>query len=236
VNPPSIPSLFSLLCGARPTEVSHVPEVLRFYPAAQESDTSAYALHHTYRHLESDEALLAAIGAAQESIDLFQVNFSLNSPCLVLAQVSDLCTSEDFATPYMIALRDAILEDDVQVRVMMEESAMNGIENRAGIRWLQNQLEPAGKEGNIALRFSDNKMHNKAMLVDREFLSVGSQNFHWSAWGSPSLTEYNMATDDPQAVNEFLTEYEYWWGQAIPVEDIMRQEDLLAGLRSESEE
>lgn len=236
VNPPSIPILFSLLCGARPTEVSHVPEVLRFYPAAKESDTSAYALHHTYRHLESDAALMAAIGAAQESIDLFQVNFSLNTPCLVLARVSDLCSSEDFAPPYMIALRDAILENDVQLRVMMEESAMNGIENRAGIRWLENQLQGTGKEGNIDLRFSGNKMHNKAMLIDKEFLSVGSQNFHFSAWGSPSLTEYNMATDDPQAVGEFLTEYEYWWGQAIPVEEIMRQEDFLAGLRSESEE
>ncbi len=84
-----------------------------------------------------------------------------------------------------------------------------------------------GKEENLDLRFSANKMHNKAMLVDREFLSVGSQNFHYSAWGSPSLTEYNMATDDPQAVEEFLTEYEYWWDLAIPVEDIMRQEDFL---------
>jgi cardiolipin synthase len=66
-------------------------------------------------------------------------------------------------------------------------------------------------------------MHNKAMLVDREFLSVGSQNFHYSAWGSTSLTEYNLATDDPEAVAEFLTEFEYWWAQAIPVEEVIGQ-------------
>jgi cardiolipin synthase len=115
---------------------------------------------------------------------------------------------------------------------MMEESAMNGMENRAGIRWLMKQVEGTGKEDNIDLRFSGNKMHNKAMLIDKEFLSVGSQNFHYSAWGSPSLTEYNIATDDPQAVKEFLTEYEYWWDQAISVEDIMDQEDLLAEINS----
>jgi cardiolipin synthase len=209
-----------------------VPEVLRFYPAEPETDSSAFALHHTYRHLESDEALLAAIGGAQETIDLFEVNFSLNTPCLVLAQISDLCTSEGFAPEYMIALRDAILENDIHVRVMMEESAMNGLENRAGIRWLTKQVEGTGKEDNIDLRFSGNKMHNKAMLIDKEFLSVGSQNFHYSAWGSPSLTEYNIATDDPDAVEEFLAEYEYWWDQAIPVEEIMGQEDILAELNS----
>jgi cardiolipin synthase len=188
-----------------------------------ENENAAFALHHTPAHLESDEALLAAIGAAQQSIDLFEVNFSLNSPCLVLAAVSDLCLQEDFAPVYMLALRDAVLENDVRIRVMMEESAMNGIENRAGILWLYNQLAAQGKEGNLDLRFSANKMHNKAMLVDEEFLSVGSQNFHYSAWGSPSLTEYNLATDDPEAVAEFLTEFEYWWEQAIPVGEIIGQ-------------
>jgi phosphatidylserine/phosphatidylglycerophosphate/cardiolipin synthase-like enzyme/MFS family permease len=229
VNPPSMELLFTLICTMTETDDIHPPEVLRFYPAA-ENDNSAFALHHTLAHLESDEALLAAIGAAQESIDLFEVNFSMNTPCLVLALVSDICQSDDFAPVYMLALRDAIVENDTTVRVMMEESAMNGIENRAGIRWLQSELEAAGKAQNLDLRFSAHKMHNKGMLVDKEFLSVGSQNFHYSAWGAPSLTEYNLATDDPQAVEEFLTEYEYWWNMAIPVGDIMDQDDVLAGV------
>ena len=172
---------------------------------------------------------LAAIAAAKESIDLYEVNFSLNSPCLVLTTLSDLCLQEDFAPVYMLALRDAVLENDVQIRVMMEESAMNGIENRAGILWLYNQLAAQGKEDNVTLRFSANKMHNKAMLVDQEFLSVGSQNFHYSAWGSPSLTEYNLATDDPEAVAEFQSEYEYWWAQAIPVEEVIGQTLAVVG-------
>ncbi len=100
------------------------------------------------------------------------------------------------------------------------------LENRAGIRWLQASLAAAGKEENLDLRFSAHKMHNKGMLIDEEFLSVGSQNFHYSAWGSPSLTEYNLATDDPEAVEEFLTEYEYWWQRAVPVEEKMKQDDV----------
>jgi phosphatidylserine/phosphatidylglycerophosphate/cardiolipin synthase-like enzyme len=221
--PPAAPLLFSLFCSTRATEVSHVPEVLRFRPA-EENQNAAFALHHTPAHLESDEALLAAIGAAQESIDLFEVNFSLDTPCVVLAQVSDYCTEDAFAPVYMLALRDAVLQNDVRIRVMMEETAMNGAENRAGVLWLYNQLAAEGKEGNLDLRFSAHKMHNKAMLVDEEFLSVGSQNFHYSAWGSPSLTEYNLATDDPTAVAEFLAEYEYWWERAVPVEEVIGRE------------
>lgn len=226
-NPPSAAFLFRFFCTTEATDDSHVPEVLRFYPT-EENVNSAFALHHTVAHLEADEALLAAIRAADEKIDLYQVNFSLNTPCLVLSMVSDLCNNEDFAPLYMLALRDAILENDIQLRVMMEESAMNGMENRDGIRWLQNQLEGTGKEDNLDLRFSAIKMHNKAVLVDDEFLAVGSQNFHWSAWGSPSLTEYTLATDDPKAVAEFLSEFRYWWDLAIPVKGIMRQEELLA--------
>jgi phosphatidylserine/phosphatidylglycerophosphate/cardiolipin synthase-like enzyme len=222
-NPPAHDLLFSLFCTTEPARVWHVPEVLRFHPA-EKNENAAFALHHTLAHLESDEALLAAIGAARDSIDLFEVNFSLNSPCLALAAVSDLCTDEDFAPVYMIALRDAVLENDVHLRVMMEESAMNGIENRTGIVWLAKQLAGTDKLDNLELRFSSNKMHNKALLVDKEFLSVGSQNFHYSAWGSPSLTEYNLATDDPEAVKEFLTEYEYWWQKAIPVREVIEQQ------------
>lgn len=227
-EPPLSALLFTFLCGTRPSEVSHVPEVLRFYPATAENETAAFALHHTYRHLEADEALLAAIGAAQESIILFEVNFSLSTPCIILAQIGDYCTGADFAPVYMLALRDAILNNDVHVSVMMEESAMNGIENRTGIRWLTRQLEGTGKEGNLDLRFSGHKMHTKAVLVDEAFLFVGSQNFHYSAWGPNSLTEYNIGTDDPQAIAQFSAEFDYWWERAIPVEAIMRQEDFLA--------
>ena len=51
------------------------------------------------------------------------------------------------------------------------------------------------------------------------------------AWGAPGLTEYNPGTDDPHAVEEFLTEYEYWWNLARSVENTMGHDDVLAAVR-----
>jgi phosphatidylserine/phosphatidylglycerophosphate/cardiolipin synthase-like enzyme len=76
-------------------------------------------------------------------------------------------------------------------------------------------------------------MHDKAMLIDQEWLSVGSQNFHWSAWDTPSLTEYNIATDDPLAIAEFLIEYNHWWEQGIPAPEKMLKEDIFSAFNSE---
>jgi cardiolipin synthase len=205
-----------------------VPEVLRFYPV--ESDNSSFALHHTPKHLESDAALLAAIENAQESIDLMEVNFSLETVCVALILLTDFCNEDQFAPPYMHALLEAMIERDVQVRAVVEKTAMNGFENRMGIRWLNENLEAVGKEHNLQVKFNANKMHDKAMLIDREWLVVGSQNFHWSAWGSPSLTEYNIATDDKGAILEFLVEFNHWWDQGIPAAEKMAGEDIFAPL------
>ena len=62
-------------------------------------------------------------------------------------------------------------------------------------------------------------MHAKAFLVDEEMLFVGSQNFHYSAWGEAGLAEYNLATDDPRAVQTFKTMFDYYWELGIPWEE-----------------
>jgi cardiolipin synthase len=62
-------------------------------------------------------------------------------------------------------------------------------------------------------------MHVKAALIDDEFLLVGSQNFHYSAWGGRgSLAEFNVGTDDPAAVAEFQQYFNYYWELATPWE------------------
>jgi hypothetical protein len=219
-----LPVLFFFFCTSIEAQAGHTPETLRFHPQ-EPSPYSSFALHHTPKHLESDEALIAAILAAETSIDLDEVNFSLDTICTVGILLDAFCASDAAIPPYMEAIRTAVIDNDVKLRVMMEATAMNGLENRLAIRWLLGEAEAAGKLDNLDLRFNSNKMHNKGVLIDRELLTVGSQNFHWSAWGDPSLTEYNMATDDPRAVDGFLDEFEYWWNLAIPVqEDNMLQE------------
>jgi len=213
-----LPVLFFFFCTSFEAQATHTPETLRFHPQ-EPSPYSSFALHHTPKHLESDEALLAVILAAEDTIDLFEVNFSLETACVVGILLDRFCTEEAAIPPYMEALRTAVIDHDVKLRVMMEATAMNGFENRLAVRWLLGEVDAAGKLDNVDLRFNSNKMHNKGVLIDRELLSVGSQNFHWSAWGDPSLTEYNMATDDPRAVTDFLDEYEYWWNLAIPAQE-----------------
>jgi phosphatidylserine/phosphatidylglycerophosphate/cardiolipin synthase-like enzyme len=88
---------------------------------------------------------------------------------------------------------------------------MNGLENRIAIRWIQDELEKHGKTDNVSVKFYDGKMHDKGFLVDDQLLVIGSQNFHWSAWDTPSLTEYNMATEDPTAIQDFLQDFDYQW-------------------------
>ena len=57
-----------LVVDGKTAVANHTPEVLRFYTT--DGQTNAFSLYHTMACLESDEAILGAIGAANESIDL----------------------------------------------------------------------------------------------------------------------------------------------------------------------
>jgi cardiolipin synthase len=61
-------------------------------------------------------------------------------------------------------------------------------------------------------------MHTKAMLIDDSIVIVGSQNFHYSAWGESGLAEYSVVSDDPHAIETFQDMYNYYWDMAIPFE------------------
>ena len=113
-----------------------------------------------------------------------------------------------------------VAENDVELRILLESSAFNGLENRIGIRWFLGELEKEGKLDNVEIKWFDGKMHDKAFLIDDELLFVGSQNFHYSAWGSPSLTEYNIATEDRNAIGDFSDEFGFQWQKGIPIGDL----------------
>jgi phosphatidylserine/phosphatidylglycerophosphate/cardiolipin synthase-like enzyme len=220
--PPPLPTLWFLWCDESIAEADHVPEVMRFYPTG--GDSNAFALHHTMAFLESDEAIVDVLNSAQETIDVYEVNFSLDTICIVASLLGGLCDTEELIPPYMKALVTAVVENDVQVRVLVEPSAMNGLENRIAIRWLQAELETHGKVDNVRAKFYDGKMHDKGLLIDEQLLIIGSQNFHWSAWDTPSLTEYNLATEDPVAIHDFLQDFEYQWGRGKTTEESMAGE------------
>ena len=102
---------------------------------------------------------------------------------------------------------------------MVKETPFDGLENKIAITELQKELASRGLSDLVEIRFFNGDLiHAKAALIDKEWLVVGSQNYHYSAWGNQALTEYNLLTDDPQATAEFEKAYNYLWDDAIPVE------------------
>ena len=72
-----------------------------------------------------------------------------------------------------------------------------------------------GLSDNVEIRYFEQDMHIKSALIDNEFLILGNQNFHYSAWGgSGSLAEFNLGVEDPQMVEDYQTFFNYYWDRA----------------------
>lgn len=114
---------------------------------------------------------------------------------------------------------DAVEQNQVKVRVIVENANSNGIENRVAIQVFANELKKRGLEDFVEFRFFNGRVHAKTALIDQELLIVGSQNFHYSSWGERGLNEYSVATDDPEAIALYQKMFDYYWEQAISVEE-----------------
>ncbi len=194
---------------------SHVPEALLYYPTS--AHDVAFSLLRTYNRPESDKALEALIRSAQDTIDIFEVNFSMELYCSLGIIMDDFCSMDD-ALPYMDALLDVMETNGVHIRVLTTDVNMNGIENSVAIETFKEALESRGLSDQAEFRYYDGRMHAKAFLVDDAFLVVGSQNFHYSAWGDgKGLVEYNLATNSDAAIAEFQDAFEFYWSQSKPV-------------------
>ena len=195
----------------------HVPEVLRYY-LPPEGDSNSFSLYRSEAYKEADDFIATSLAASQESVDIMQANFSLEMICMLNLVFPELCTIEN-ALPYMDALLESIENNQTRVRVMMENTNSNGLENRVSGMVFLEELERRGLDDLVELRFYDGKIHTKAILIDKELLIIGSQNLHYSAWGEKGLTEYSISTDDPDAIAEYIALFEYKWQDAIPFEE-----------------
>ena len=149
---------------------------------------------------------------------MMEVNFSLEVICMVNIVFPDACTIDD-ALPWMDALLETIEKKNTKVRVIMENANSNGLENRVGGKVLMGELERLGLDHLVELRFYNGKVHAKSLLIDNELLFIGSQNMHYSSWGEGGLNEYSIATDDPQAIDEYKALFETKWQQSTPFEE-----------------
>lgn len=174
-----------------------------------------FSLNRNIEYKESDDVILEALSSAQKSIDIFEVNFSLESIC-ALDLLNDKVCSFDNALDYMQAIMASVEENQTRVRVLVEKINSNGMENRIAAKEFTRELELRGLDQYVEIRFFEGRMHAKAFLIDDEILFVGSQNLHYSAWGEAGLAEYNLATDDLRAVNTFKSLFDYYWETGIP--------------------
>ncbi|MCO6451839.1 MAG: hypothetical protein J5I90_13730 [Caldilineales bacterium] len=205
-------------CREFKATVSHVPEVTKYFLAS--GNDSVFSLYRTASFKEADSAVGTAIASATESIDSLNVNFSLDFICILSVLDSNLCTFEDNALPWMHDMVQAV-ENGAHVRIMAENSNMNGLENRIGMHLLMKELERRGLSDQVEIRFFGGRVHTKSMLLDGSLLIVGSQNLHYSSWGSGGLNEYALATDAPDAIEEYQNMYEYEWERATPYDETL---------------
>jgi phosphatidylserine/phosphatidylglycerophosphate/cardiolipin synthase-like enzyme len=206
-------------CIRSEAQATHVPEVMKYFlPETPGKLSNAFSLNRNINFKESDDVILATLSSAQESLDILEVNFSLEMICM-LDMLNDEICSYDNALDYMKAIMTSVEENQTRVRVLVEKVNSNGMENRISAKEFTRELEKRGLSQYVEIKFFEGRMHAKAFLVDDEMLFIGSQNFHYSAWGEAGLAEYNLATDDLRAVETFKTMFDYYWESGIPWEE-----------------
>jgi len=206
--------LWWLSCRRASTSTTHVPEVQMYYPA--KIDHNAFALHRTPKFDESDVVVTSTMASAQETLDVLQVNFTLKLIC-DLNVLFRVCNFND-ALEYMTALMDAIETNHVKTRVLVKKLPIESIENEIAVQEFRKALAERGLSDLVEFRFFNDSVHAKAVLIDDDFLLVGSQNFHYSAFGKGTgLTEFNIGTDDPQAIADFKRAFDYFWERGTPI-------------------
>jgi phosphatidylserine/phosphatidylglycerophosphate/cardiolipin synthase-like enzyme len=203
-------------CTWKLASVSHLPDSLKYYLPGDTAD--AIAVYRTAVYKESDRAYEAALASAQKTIDIIHVNFTADLICDLNLLVPTLC-NYDNTLPYLHSIVDAMEQNGAHVRVMVEGSAGNGAENLPNIQILYNEAAKRGLQDQLEVRKFNGRVHMKSVLIDDSLLFVGSQNFHYSSIAEGGVSEFVIATDSPQALAIYQDMFEYYWQQAIPMDE-----------------
>ncbi len=208
---PPVDQAWQATCFDFPATSTHVPEVLRYY--LPDKPAAAFSMYRTSKRDEADQQIVAALTSAQHSIDTVHVNFTLEQIC-DLNVLFNVCNIEN-ALPYTDALLDAAKNNGARLRILVYPGPAEGIENMVALELIMETIERRGLGDLVEVRMFDGPMHYKASLIDDQFLIVGSQNFHYSAFGEGAgLAEYSLGTDDRQAIQDFQRLFEHHWSRA----------------------
>jgi cardiolipin synthase len=145
------------------------------------------------------------------------VMFSMDIGC-DLNLLYDICDFGE-ASKYLQNLINAA-ENGASIRLILKPQPTDGIESAVAYNIFVEELEKRGLRDRVEIRFFEDPIHYKTTLIDDQFLIVGSQNFHYSAFGQgEGLTEYRLGTDDDQAVADFKRLFEHQWASATQREE-----------------
>jgi phosphatidylserine/phosphatidylglycerophosphate/cardiolipin synthase-like enzyme len=208
---PMLDIAWQTTCRSYKVTSEHVPEVVRYYlPDGPRSN--AFSMYRSKAYSLADHQVTSALAAAQESIDTVHVNFTMELLC-DLNILYDVCTFGQ-APSYLTSLV-AAAENGAKIRILIEPAPIEGIESTIAVVLMEKEIKQRGLENQVEVRFFDGNLHMKVSLIDGQFLIVGSQNFHYSAFGDGGgLTEYSLGTDAPQAIEDAQRLFEYHWERA----------------------
>jgi phosphatidylserine/phosphatidylglycerophosphate/cardiolipin synthase-like enzyme len=200
-------------CRRGTAVADHVPEVLKYYlPGA---DSTIFSMYRSKAHDEADHIVESSLAVAQNQVDAMHTMFAMGEMACDLNLLFELC---DFkaAAGYLEGLMQAA-ENGAAIRLIISPQPLNGIENAVAYDVFLHELENRGLRDQVEIRFFEGPVHYKTTLIDNEFLVVGSQNFHYSAYGrGEGLSEYSLGTNDAQAIEDYQHLFEYQWEQSTP--------------------
>ncbi len=197
-------------CHIDTAVADHVPEVLKYYlPGA---DSTVFSMYRSKEHNEADRIVENSLRAAKDQVNAMHVMFAMEMVC-DLNLLFELCDFGE-ATEYLDGLMQAA-ENGALIRLILNPLPLNGIETAVAYDVFIQELEKRGIRDQVEVRFFEGPVHYKTTLIDNTFLIVGSQNFHYSAYGrGTGLSEYSLGTNDFQAIEDYQQLFEYQWERA----------------------
>ena len=141
---------------------------------------------------------------------LSQAMFAFPPVCM-LNFLFDLCTIEQ-AMPYVDGLIEAA-KNGAEVRLLLKMTPFLGTEALIAAQIMADELEELELLDNFELRAFPTALHAKTWLIDDKLVIIGSQNFHYTAFGD-GLAEHNLGVLDPQAAEEYKRVFDFYWDEA----------------------
>ena len=199
LNPPlGLP--WQATCFDKTAVVTHIPEVQKFYIPTN-ADSIAFSMYRSKAYGQADAQTATLLAAAKESIDSIHVQFSLDMICN-LNLLFDVCTVYE-GPDYIPALIEAA-KNGVHVRLIIKPGPFEGIENAVALNAMFAEIDELGISDSFEVRYFDGDVHPKSALIDNDIVVIGSQNFHYSAYGDGGgLNEYSMAVAERTVKNDW---------------------------------